>query len=122
MGDISHSYGSDLDLSATGDFLYVDGSTEAQQHIIKRLLTSPGDYLWNLTYGAGLGKFVGDPAKVTEITNAVRSQIFLEETVAQVPEPQVTLDEQPNGVVICTIDYTDSQTGQPQTLSFPIGN
>lgn len=50
MGDISHSYGQDIDLSAGGDFLYVEDET--QQHVIKRLLTAAGADLWSQTYGA----------------------------------------------------------------------
>lgn len=119
MGDISHYYGADLDLGAGGGLLYVDGLTESQQHIIKRLLTNPGDDIWNPTYGAGLGQFIGQPVNETAITNVVRSQIFQELSVAQVPEPVVTVNQVGGGVVSVTIKYTDADTGQNQTLTVP---
>ena len=119
MGDISHQFGADIDLSASGDFLYV--TDETQQNIIKRLLTVAGDYLWKLNYGAGLGQFVGQPENERAIENVIRSQIFQEQSVAQLPEPVVTTQEGPNNTVTVTIVYADATTGAAQTLTFPIG-
>ncbi len=117
MGDISHSYGQDVDLSAGGDFLYV--ADETQQHVIKRLLTAAGADLWAQTYGAGLGQFVGQPLNVTAITNAVLSQIYQETSVAQLPAPVICATQQ-GTVVALTISYTDSPTGGTQALSFTL--
>jgi phage baseplate assembly protein W len=119
MGDISHVYGADIDLSASGDFLYVPDET--QQHVIKRLLTALGADIWNLTYGAGLGQFVGQPVNLAAIANAVLSQIFQEESVAQLPNPTVTAVQ--NGtVIVVTITYADATTGQTQILTLPLGS
>lgn len=120
MGDISHNYGQDIDLSAGGDFLYL--ADETTQHVIKRLLTPPGGDIWNILYGAGLGQFVGQPEAVTAITNCVRSQIFQEASVSQIPEPIITVDGEPDSSVTVNIDYTDAVTGELMTLSFPLGN
>jgi phage baseplate assembly protein W len=119
MGDISHVYGADIDLSASGDFLYV--TDETQQHVVKRLLTAVGADLWNLTYGAGLGQFVGAPVNLPAITNAILSQIFQEESVAQLPNPTVTA-VQNGAVIIVTITYADATTGKSQILTLPLGN
>jgi hypothetical protein len=119
MGDISHVYGADIDLSAGGDLLYV--ASETQQHVIKRLLTTAGADIWNLTYGAGLGQFVGQPVNLPAITNAILSQIFQEESVAQLPNPKVTATQ--NGTVITvTVSYTDAMTGRSQILTLPLGD
>lgn len=119
MGDISHIYGADIDLSAGGDFLYV--ADETQQHVIKRLLTAAGADIWNLTYGAGLGQFVGQPVNLPAITNAILSQIFKEESVAQLPNPTVSATEI-GSMLAVTVTYTDATTGQSQILTFPLGN
>jgi phage baseplate assembly protein W len=119
MGDISHSFGQDIDLSAGGDFLYV--ADETQQHVIKRLLTAAGSDLWAQSYGAGLGQFVGRPLNLTSITNAVLSQIYQETSVAQLPAPVVTATQQNTSVVV-EITYTDGNTGQTQALTFPLGS
>jgi len=121
MGDISHNIGQDLDLSASGDFLYVDGTTETTQHVLKRLLTPAGAYIWHLLYGAGLGQFVGQPQNDAAIENVVRSQIFQEQDVAQLPEPVVTTTGNTDGTVTVDITYTSAATGAAQTLSFTLG-
>ena len=76
MSDLNHFYGGDLSLSATGDILKVDGSTQGQQRVLRRLLTNPalmdssgkvtvvGDYIWHPTYGAGLPRMVGDTVDI----------------------------------------------------------
>lgn len=119
MGDISHSFGQDIDLSSGGDFLYV--ADETQQHVIKRLLTSASADLWAQTYGAGLGQFVGRPVNLTSISNAVLSQIYQEASVAQLPAPVITATQE-NTIVVVGINYTDSTTGQTQALSFSLGS
>lgn len=121
MGDASHVYGADLDLSAGGDLLYVSGDTETQQKVIKRLLTPLGADIWNLTYGAGLGQFVGQPLDLTALQNAVRAQIFQEASVAQLPEPTVSATSNPDGTVLMNIAYVDAATGRSQTFSFSVG-
>ncbi len=119
MGDISHSFGQDIDLSASGDFLYV--ADETQQHVLKRLLTAPGTDLWAQAYGAGLGQFVGRPLDLTAIINAVRSQMFHEPGVAQIPEPIITAS-QSGSTILIGISYSDAVSGQTQTLSFTLGS
>ena len=121
MGDASHNFGSDLDLSASGDFLYVEGDAETTQHVIKRLLTPAGAYIWHLLYGAGLGQFVGQPENALAIENVVRSQIFQEQDVAQLPEPVVTTTGNPDGTVTVDIAYADATTGASKMLSFTLG-
>jgi hypothetical protein len=118
MGDISHVYGADIDLSAGGDFLYV--GDETQQHVIKRLLTQAGADIWNLTYGAGLGQFVGQPVNLTAITNAILSQIFKEASVAQLPNPTVSAIMS-GSVITVSVTYADATTGQNQVLTLPLG-
>jgi phage baseplate assembly protein W len=120
MGDVSHNFGSDIDLSASGDMLYLDDPT--QQMVIKRLLTPLGGDISNLQYGGGLGQFVGQSDAGTAIENVVRSQIYQEQSVAQIPEATVTTKAQADGITVCNIQYTDATSGQTQTLSFPMGS
>jgi len=95
MSDLNHFYGGDLSLSATGDILKVDGSTQGQQRVLRRLLTNPalmdssgkvtvvGDYIWHPTYGAGLPRMVGDTVDIPKITGVIRGQLLLEACVAR---------------------------------------
>jgi phage baseplate assembly protein W len=120
MADMAHTFGGDLALSATGDLLVVSGDTLSQQRVLRRLLTNAGDYIWHLAYGAGLGRMVGQPAHAAAIENIIRSQIFRESSVAQVPAPVVTTSVSTDGTVTVTIQYADAVTGAGSTLTFQI--
>ena len=84
MADASHQWGSDLAIGATGDISTADGALLGQQRVLRRLLTNPGDYIWQLDYGAGLARFIGQPANALQIRAVIRSQIFKETAVAHV--------------------------------------
>jgi phage baseplate assembly protein W len=120
MADISHTFGADLSLSATGDLLCVTGDTLTQQRVLRRLITNAGDYIWQLSYGAGLGQMVGQPANATAIENIMRGQIFQESAVAQVPAPVVTTTVNMDGTVSAEIQYADAATGASSTLTFQV--
>lgn len=125
MGDLSHQWGGDLAFSSSGDLLTASGSSLSQQRLLRRLLTNPGDYIWQPDYGAGLAQFVGSPASAARIRAAVRSQIFNEHSVASTPEPiiRVTpISGNAAGTVVVDVQYVDSITGDTQVLSFSVGN
>lgn len=131
MSDLNHFYGNDLALSATGDLLKVDGSTQGQQRVLRRLLTNPalidsngkvkvvGDYIWHPNYGAGLPRMVGDTIDIPKITGVIRGQILLEACVARNPDPVIKVEEIAGGVSVY-IHYNDAQTGKPVALSFDV--
>lgn len=124
MTDLFHQWGSDLTLRPTGDLAVVSGTVLGQQRLLRRLLTSPGDYMWQLDYGAGLGQFVGSPASPLHVRAVVRSQVFKEAAVARTPEPRITVDSLPPGSdanLYVHLRYCDSQSGQTQPLQFPVG-
>ncbi|MBN9510741.1 MAG: hypothetical protein J0I21_16735 [Alphaproteobacteria bacterium] len=121
MPDISHQYGADLAASAGGDLATADGTLLGQQRVLRRLLTNPGDYVWNLGYGAGLAQFVGQPASAARITSVIRSEIFQESAVARTPEPVIDVTVDPSGAVIVAVRYADATTGATQTLNFTVG-
>lgn len=136
MADLYHMFGNDLvagphiDGNAAdprGDLLTVGGHSPDEpgagktiQRLLRRLLTNPGEYLWNPNYGAGIARFLGQPTSVPAITAIIRSQIFLEAAVAQTPAPVITVTGQKDGSVFCSILYTDAATGKPTPLQFSI--
>jgi phage baseplate assembly protein W len=121
MPDLSHQFGSDLVAAPSGDLAVVSGSLLGQQRVLRRLLTNPGDYIWQLDYGAGLAQFVGQPVDAAQIRGVIRSQIFRETAVARTPEPQIDVAAGQNGTMYVTITYTDAPSGQTQLLSFSVG-
>jgi len=118
MADGAHLFGGDLQVSESGDVALVDGLQLGQQRVLRRLLTNPGDYIWNLAYGAGLAGFVGKPAATMQIRAVVRSQIFKEAAVATSPEPMIEVTSDQAGTVYVHIRYLDAQSGTTQILNF----
>ena len=121
MLDISQLWGGDLSLGPTGDLALASGSTLGQQRVLRRLLTNPGEYIWEPSYGAGLAQFIGGPANALQIRAVIRSQIFKEAAVARSPEPVIdVVPSSAEGSVYVHIRYVDSGSGQTQTLSFSV--
>ncbi|CAH2606511.1 conserved protein of unknown function (plasmid) [Rhodovastum atsumiense] len=120
MADLAHTMGSDLSVGATGDLALSTGSQAGQERVLRRLLTNPTDYLWDLGYGAGLPAMVGQPANAQRIAAIARAQMRQEAAVASSPAPTVTVSAQDDGTVVASIRYVDADTGETQTLTAPV--
>lgn len=121
MNDLSQYFGSDLVSSPTGDLGPIDGPVRGQQRILRRLLTSPGDYLWHPDYGAGLPKYVGQTLDVAAIRALILGQMRLEACVAKSPDPEINVQTIPNGLTVA-IRYLDASSQTSQLLSFSVSN
>lgn len=124
MSDLSHQWGSDLLVGSTGDLATASGAELGQQRVLRRLLTNLDDYIWQLTYGAGLARFIGQPGNAVLTRALIRSQIFKEASVARTPEPVIDVQVAPDGApgtVYVHIRYVDAPSGQTQALSFSVG-
>ena len=115
MSDISHTFGGDLSVAANGDLAAVSGSALGQQRVLRRLLTNGGDYIWQLTYGAGLPSMIGMPVDAAAIAGLVRSQIFLESAVARTPTPTIDVQAQ-SSIVSLQITYSDTSDTTTQAV------
>ena len=125
MADAFHQWGADLATGPTGDIAVAGGSLLGQQRVLRRLLTNPGDYIWQLDYGAGLARFIGQPINAAQIRAVIRSQIFKEADVARQPEPLIDVQVAPGGAagtVYVHIRYVDAETSQTQSLSFSLSS
>ena len=118
MWDAALMWGGDLTVGAGGDLLLANGTELGQERLLRRLLTNPADYIWQPTYGAGLGQFVGEANVSQAITGLIHAQITQETTVAALPVPIVTANGSPTGNVMVGIKYADTTSGAGQTLSF----
>jgi hypothetical protein len=119
MADLAHWWSNDLSAGPAGDLLPVDGAVRGQQRVLRRLLTVPGSYIWHPEYGAGLQLYIGEAVDPSVIEAVVRAQIALEAAVLQTPDPEIIVQQIPNGVWVRII-YTDAETGLPVTLSFDV--
>ena len=121
MADLAHSYGGDLALSATGDVLLSSDAGMTRDRVLRRLLTSPGAYLWHLDYGAGFAAMIGRPVDRAVIEAVAQQQMLLEDAVATSPPPSVAVAAGQGGSVFASISYTDAPSGSPQVLTLPKG-
>ncbi|PKN07942.1 MAG: phage tail protein [Betaproteobacteria bacterium HGW-Betaproteobacteria-18] len=122
MKDLYHYWGNDLQRGNTGDLMPVSDTVRGQQRIIRRLLTNPGDYIFQPDYGAGLPAYIGQTMDMGKVLSLIRSQISLEDCVAQSPAPEITIKQLPtelSGFTV-TIAYNDAVTNTPQILSFNV--
>jgi hypothetical protein len=123
MHDIFHEWGSDLAVGSGGDLAISTGSDTVSQRVCRRLLTNPGDYLWNLDYGGGLARFVGTPASPADIEAVVRTQLELETAVPITPAPEVSIRvaDAANGYVVASVIYADPSSMVPVQLNVSTG-
>ena len=123
MYDIFLEWGSDLVAGSGGDIALSTGPATISQRVCRRLLTNPGDYIWNLGYGGGLGQFVGIPAQAPTIEAVVRAQLLLDRAVPSTPAPLVSarLNDTANGYVTATITYADPATLAPILFTVSAG-
>jgi hypothetical protein len=92
--------------------------------VLRRLLTNPGDYIWQLDYGAGLARFVGATASAAHAEAIVRSQLLKEDSVSRTPDATVEVRRKapgPLGLTVLDIRYVDATDGQTQLITAPVG-
>lgn len=116
MNDINHVFGGDLGFSASGDLAVASADEQVRQRLLRRLLTNPGDYLWQPDYGAGLAQFIGKPATVAAVTTLIRAQLALETAVAASPAPEIAVTLLGDGLDV-SIRYSNA-SGVGQQLAF----
>lgn len=121
MSDLHHAWAGDLSAGPTGDLATVSGPALGTERVLRRLLTNPGDYIWQPGYGAGLARFVGQPADPAAIRALIREQMLREPAVAPVPEPVIAVQSDPGGTLSVQVRYADADTADAQTLSIELG-
>jgi len=119
MPDLTHMYSTDLSVDNAGDLMLSQGTQAGTERVIRRLMTSQGDYIFQLDYGAGLPSYLGQPAAVPQIMGVIRQQMSLEDIVSQDPIPAVNVGLY-NNTVTASIQYRDSDTQESAVLSIPI--
>jgi hypothetical protein len=121
--DVSLEWGADLSVGAGGDLLLVTGTQRANQRVLRRLLTNPGDYLWSLSYGGGLALSIGQPLNTAAIEAVIRRQLEQEAVVSPSPSPLVDIRaaNSGNGSFLADLIYTEATSGDSSKLSVAQG-
>jgi phage baseplate assembly protein W len=120
MADLALQFGGDLAVGPTGDLVVAEGAILTQQRVLRRLLTNPGDYIWQLNYGAGLGRFVGQPGAPAAIAGIARTQLLQETGVSVTPAPVIKAKAMNDGTVTLSLSYADAANGQSSVLTFSL--
>lgn len=121
MADIAHYIGSDISILSNGQFEIAFDAVEGQQRVLRRLLTNPGDYPFELSYGAGLAAFLGQATSKPRISARISSQMLLERAVMQSPPPTVDVQVGNDNIVIANIQYVDRNSGDTSSVEFNTG-
>lgn len=119
LDDIAHDWGSDVQLTATGDLARASGSARSRQRVLRRLLTNPGECVFHPTYGAGIPGRVGTILDLAEIRAVIRTQMMLEASVSQADPIKVGVAQIENGVTV-DLAYIALPDRQPVSLSFDV--
>ncbi len=118
MSDLTHLWGNDLAWSATGDLATSDTPDLTEQRVLRRLLTTQIEYIWQLEYGASLASFVGQPGAALAIQAAIRGQLSKEAAVAKTPSPVIDIASDPSGSLYVNIRYADAASGATTIIAF----
>lgn len=121
LEDLNHVWGGDIALSPTGDIGRVSAGARSQQRVFRRLMTTQGEYLWELDYGAGVPGQIGQNLDLPAVAALIRGQMLLEETVARDPEPVVKVRQISGGVAVA-VQYVALPDRQPVSLAFDLQN
>lgn len=119
LDDAAHWWGGDLQLTPSGDLARANREDRSRQHVLRRLLTNPGDYIFHPGYGAGVPRRIGTNVNVPEIQGLVRGQMLREESVSKAPAPKVAVREITGGVQT-NIAYVALPDRQPVMVSFTV--
>ena len=125
LTELAHWWGSDLQLSPTGDLAVVGvGSsgqvTKSNQRVLRRLMTNAGQYLFSPDYGAGVPRQVGQDIEIAKVRALISGQMQLEQSVEQSPPPVVVVAPMSNGLDV-SATYTVAPEAIPAVLSFSTG-
>jgi hypothetical protein len=121
---ITCRWGEDLSVGVSGDIGVALVQAEVQQRLVRRLLTNPGEYVWHVDYGAGLGSYVGERYSPGFIEGAVLNELQLEALVAGTPAPMVQTNLSVTGpfsTISVAIQYQVAGTSTPDFITLNLG-
>ncbi|EHH67017.1 tail protein [Gluconobacter morbifer] len=117
MSAIGHFFGADLTLDH-GRLELVSDVEQVRQGLLRRLLTIPGQYIWQPDYGAGLAAMVGQVVDTRTMEAVIQAQVMVDAGVDASQGVTVTVTAQDGGGCVCRVSYVDAASGQQQDFGF----
>lgn len=119
--DVASPTGADLVVTPAGDWKMTEGEEALRQSLLRRLITSPGEWQTRPEYGVGALDYVAaenTQASRDELANRIRAQFLLDTRVAKVTTVLVDMDDP--SVLHVRIDYVTklrAQSAAPSVLA-----
>ncbi len=105
-------FGGDLSFTSDGDLAILQALPLIQQQILLTLMTSPGNDIFNLEFGVGVGLYVGRVVSDFEgLDTYIQNEL---KVIPEITNVTVTLN-QSSSTMYCVIGFTyieNNQTGQ----------
>ena len=93
----------DYEVSHTGDWIIVEGEEALKQAVLRRLITSPGEWATLPDYGVGVRDFIkakNTPGARAELVNRIESQLLKEPRIARVREVIIDTESVADGLKV----------------------
>ena len=111
------TFGGDLSFLPSGDLATLQGLPLIEQEILLTLMTSPGNDIFNIQFGVGVGLYVGRVS-----TDFEGLDTYIQKELAVIPEitnVTVTLN-QANSTMYAVIKFTYTETNQTGSVVIPL--
>ena len=136
MSVLSLEWGGDLQISQNGSLVMANGWDEARQLAERAILTNPqtvlpdgavtaADYIFDTSYGAGLGLWVGQnptPQALREETRLIRNAVLSQSAVDPAVTPSVTFQSLNSGMGMLILVAMKLKNSQTATLVLQTGS
>jgi hypothetical protein len=114
LGNVSSN--PDTVLTSSGDLHIISGRECLRQAIIRRLITRPGEWATNPTYGVGATDYIRErntQEKRDELKSKIRGQLILDPRISRVDGIEI---EENNGLLRIAVRVTSKQLGEDSPI------
>ena len=104
--DLTKNAGADFTVTASGDWASVEGERALRQAVIRRLITSPGEWATLPEYGAGMRNFIKKKLTTTardQITDRIKSQLLRDPRIARVNNVELQSLDDTEGLQVIVV-------------------
>ena len=101
--DLFLEWRTDLQVSAQGDLRTANEFTLLKQRIVRRLITFPGEVLFQPDFGVGIGRYIDEPLNedvYAALKRRIIDQVYKEDLVARNPEPEIEISAEYEGISV----------------------
>lgn len=122
MADAYQEFGQDFVQAPNGDILLCSGAVQGEQSVERAVLLCAGDDPFNLTFGAGAPKLIGQPENSAQAQGLVLKALkLMPDVVSQSNAIMVTATQTSTGTLTVNLSYTDVDSGEQVGSTINVG-